>query len=141
MSCNWKFSQPVRLQILISQKLFEAKCLLFASNKISVEAAVWSWSFSWVWSGMPSIRIVLWHNKLPISLERVVGFSQACWIVLRNKSVILILKKIGPWTCTFLGVKMMHHSCLCDSASSLMPVKTGFQVAKIHLANQFSRFF
>ena len=45
--------------ILISQKLFMVESLLFACNKISIEAAVWYWSFSWVSSGMPGIPTVL----------------------------------------------------------------------------------
>ena len=45
--------------ILISLKLFEVESLLFACHKISMEAAVWSWSFFWVWSCMLGIPIVL----------------------------------------------------------------------------------
>ena len=38
-----------------------------------MEATVLSCRFSWVWSAMPK---VLWSNKSPVSLERVVWF---CW--------------------------------------------------------------
>ena len=87
-------SDCILFKILISQKLFEVESLLFACNKMSMDARIWSCSFSWVWPGMPGTSIVLWNNKLPISLERIVRFSQACPKVLWNKSAIRILKRI-----------------------------------------------
>ena len=42
-------------KILISQKLFEVEGLLFACNNVSMEAAIWSRSFSRVWSYLSKI--------------------------------------------------------------------------------------
>ena len=52
-------SDCIILIILISQKLLELESLFFACNKISLEAAIWSWSFSGVWSDMSGMAIVL----------------------------------------------------------------------------------
>ena len=65
-----------------------------------MEVTVWSWDFAWHAHS-------LWNNKWPISLGKVVGFSQAWPKVLWNKSAIPILKK---------ALSMMHHSCLCYSS-------------------------
>ena len=57
---NLDQSDCIIFQISIFQKLYQVKSLLFACNKkISMEAAIWSWRFSWVWSGMPGMPIVL----------------------------------------------------------------------------------
>ena len=57
----------------ISPERVELFCSFVACTYTSMEAALLSCCFSWVWCGMSK---VLWSNKSPISLERVVWF---CW--------------------------------------------------------------
>ena len=54
-----------------SQVRIELFCFFVACGYTSMEATVLSCRFSWVWYGMPK---VLWSNKSPVSLEKVVWF-------------------------------------------------------------------
>ena len=78
-SCNicWVLSgmpghgehSPKKQSANISELTLELFCLFFACSYTPMDVTVLSCRFSWIWSCMPK---VLWNNKLPISLERVV---------------------------------------------------------------------
>ena len=67
---------PKFSKITKQQNLWEGLSYFFlfvACSYTTMEATVLSCHCSWLWSSMPK---VLWSNKSPISLERVVWF---CW--------------------------------------------------------------
>ena len=70
---------------------------------MSMEAKVWSCSFSWVWLGM---SMVLWNNKLLISNKGLLGLVKLAQRCSGINQQFGFLKKLGPliW-CAFLGFK------------------------------------
>ena len=139
LQCNWNCSRPVRLHNFlnfdISKTIWGGK-LLFACNKISIGSYSLIMKFFWEGSGMP---IVLWNNKSPVSMERVVGFSLVKWVVLWNISAIWVLKEKGLSRCTFLGVKWYIIVAFVLLPKALFMQNLVFKfLVKILLANQFS---